>query len=162
MLQEGFTTAAAEYPARWAFEAIGIFAIALCAPFWRGRHSGVSRFEPCGNSIWIEVRYAAVSHRRTGELADTVSDGSSRTLAIAGRFYLLRRDGNAHTWSLLPVFDACCTWSIPGGLCNVRLCDSLAESLANRTVTYYQRNGFPASRNLWISVYIHRPRPMQM
>ncbi|NQF22043.1 glycosyltransferase, partial [Enterobacter hormaechei] len=113
VLQEGFLAAAAEHPGQ-----VGV-QIGYHEAFSHRIMGGAdvilvpSRFEPCGLTQLYGLKYGTLPLvRRTGGLADTVSDSSLENLAdgIASGFVF--EDSNA--WSLLrAIRRAFVLWSRP-------------------------------------------------
>lgn len=113
VLQEGFLAAAAEYPGQVGVQ-IG-YHEAFSHRIMGG--AGVilvpSRFEPCGLTQLYGLKYGTLPLvRRTGGLADTVSDCSLENLADGVASGFVFEDSNA--WSLLrAIRRAFVLWSRP-------------------------------------------------
>ncbi|HBI9434438.1 starch synthase, partial [Escherichia coli] len=113
VLQEGFLAAAAEYPGQ-----VGV-QIGYHEAFSHRIMGGAdvilvpSRFEPCGLTQLYGLKYGTLPLvRRTGGLADTVSDCSLENLADGVASGFVFEDSNA--WSLLrAIRRAFVLWSRP-------------------------------------------------
>ncbi|VEB90531.1 glycogen synthase [Citrobacter koseri] len=137
VLQEGFLAAAAEHPGQ-----VGV-QIGYHEAFSHRIMGGAdvilvpSRFEPCGLTQLYGLKYGTLPLvRRTGGLADTVSDSSLENLAdgIASGFVF--EDSNA--WSLLRrsgVLSCCGPDLRSGGLCNARLWPWILAGKSRRSLT---------------------------
>ena len=140
VLQEGFLAAAAEYPGQ-----VGV-QIGYHEAFSHRIMGGAdvilvpSRFEPCGLTQLYGLKYGTLPLvRRTGGLADTVSDCSLENLADGVASGFVFEDSNAgRCYGLFDVLLYCGPVLHCGGLCNVRLWQWIlaGRSRRSRTVSF--------------------------
>ncbi len=139
VLQEGFLAAAAEYPGQ-----VGV-QIGYHEAFSHRIMGGAdvilvpSRFEPCGLTQLYGLKYGTMPVRRTGGLADTVSDCSLENLQMASPVGLsLKIVMPGRCYGLFGVLLYCGPVLHCGGLCNVRLWQWIlaGRSRRSRTVSF--------------------------